>query len=304
MILITHPDARQHMTPPGHPERVERIDAVLAALAPLNLPTLSAPFAAENDLKRCHPAAYLDLLRRAVPDTGWRSLDPDTHLSPGSLGAAMRAAGAVTLAVDRVLAGPDRTAFCAMRPPGHHAEQDTAMGFCFLGNVAIGAKYALDHHRLARVAIVDFDVHHGNGTQALVQDDPRILFISTHQMPLYPGTGDPADTGPHDTILNIALPQGTDGPAYLRRMDRVILPRLRAFKPDILFISAGFDAHRDDPLASLALTAADFGAITERLVTFANETCGGRIVSALEGGYDLTGLATSALAHVRALMGE
>ena len=301
--LVTHPDCLTHVTPPGHPERVERLETVLAALAPLGLSVTLAPFAAEDDLLRVHPRRYLDLLRRVVPDDGWRSLDPDTHMSPGSLAAAMRAAGAVTKAVDLVMTGAAANAFCAVRPPGHHAEAETAMGFCLLGNVAVGAKYALEHHGLARVAIVDIDVHHGNGTQALVQDDPRILYISTHQSPLYPGTGAADDDGPHGNVLNLPLRGGTDGTAYLRLLNRVILPRLRAFAPQLLFISAGFDAHADDPLAGLALRATDFGAITRGLMGVAADCCQGRIVSVLEGGYDLTALGASALAHVTELRG-
>ena len=301
--LVTHPDCLAHITPPGHPERVERLETVLAALAPLGLAVTLAPFAAEDDLLRVHPRRYLDALRRAVPDDGWRSLDPDTHMSPGSLAAAMRAAGAVTKAVDLVMTGAAANAFCAVRPPGHHAEAETAMGFCLLGNVAIGATYALAHHGLSRVAIVDIDVHHGNGTQALVQDDPRILYISTHQSPLYPGSGAADDDGPHGSVLNLPLRGGTDGAAYLRLLNRAILPRLRAFSPQLLIISAGFDAHADDPLAGLALRATDFGAITRGLMGVAAKCCQGRIVSVLEGGYDLTALGASALAHVTELRG-
>jgi len=274
---------------------------VLAALEPLDLLRLPAPFAADDDLLRAHPRAYLEALRRAVPDTGQRALDADTWMSPGSLTAAMRAAGAVVRGVDVVLSGQATNAFCAVRPPGHHAESDLAMGFCLLGNIAIGAKHALDHHGLPRVAIVDFDVHHGNGTQALVQDDPRILFISSHQMPLWPGTGDPGDDGPHGTVLNIALPPGTDGPAFRRIYAAQVFPRMRAFAPELILISAGFDAHRADPLANLDLTAADFGWVTGQLCDLAAELCADRVVSALEGGYDLTALADSALAHVTAM---
>jgi len=299
--LVTHADCLAHLTPEGHPEQVSRLQAVLAALAPLDLLRIAAPFAAEDDLRRVHTAAYLQRLRDAVPDHGQRALDADTWMSPGSLAAAMRAAGAVVRAVDLVMAGQATNAFCAVRPPGHHAEQETAMGFCLLGNVAIGAKHALDHHGLARVAIVDFDVHHGNGTQALVQDDPRILFICSHQMPLWPGTGDPADDGPHGTVLNIALPPGTDGAAIRRIYEAQVVPRLTAFAPAMILISAGFDAHQADPLANLALTAADFGWLTRRICTCAATACAGRVVSALEGGYDLTALADSVLAHVTEL---
>lgn len=299
--LVTHPDCLGHATPEGHPERSARLEAVLRALEPLDLLRLSAPFATDDDLLRVHPRAWLQRLRDGVPASVLRALDPDTWMSPGTLAAAMRAAGAVVRAVDAVMAGQAANAFCAVRPPGHHAEAETAMGFCLLGNVAVGAKHALDHHGLARVAIVDFDVHHGNGTQALVQDDPRILFISSHQMPLYPGTGDPGDNGPHGTVLNIALREGTDGAGVRRIYDAAVFPRLIAFAPQMILVSAGFDAHRADPLAGLALTAADFGWLTRRICEVAAQVCAGRVVSALEGGYDLSALADSALAHVTEL---
>jgi acetoin utilization deacetylase AcuC-like enzyme len=299
--LITHPEMLMHETPPGHPERVERLAAVLTALEDLDLIRVKAPFAAEDDLLRVHPRRYLDGLRRAVPDHGLRAVDADTWMSPGSLAAAMRAAGAVVKGVQMVVEGQARNAFCAVRPPGHHAETETAMGFCLLGSVAVGAKAALDHFGLGRVAIVDFDVHHGNGTQDLVQDDPRILFVSTHQMPLYPGTGDPADRGPHGTVLNIALREGTGSAAFRRRVLADVLPAVDAFRPDLILISAGFDAHATDPLAGLDLTDADFGWITDQLCELAGRHCAGRVVSALEGGYDLGALAASARAHVMAL---
>lgn len=299
--LITHPDCFDHVTPPGHPEQVARLDAVLTSLDGMDLLRIKAPMAAEDDILRVHPRAYLDHLRRAGPEAGWRSLDPDTHLSPGSLGAIWRAAGALVRAVDVVMAGEAQNAFAAVRPPGHHAEAETAMGFCFLGNVAIGAKHALDHHGLSRVAIVDFDVHHGNGTQALVEDDPRILFISTHQMPLYPGTGLRSETGVADNVLNIPLRAGTGSAAYRKIMRDTVIPRLERFRPEMLFISAGFDAHRADPLANINLEADDFGWITGELCDLADRVCAGRIVSALEGGYDLEALGASVAAHVGAL---
>lgn len=300
-VLITHPDCFDHVTPPGHPEQVARMDAVLTALDGMDLMRIKAPMAAEDDILRVHPRDHIDDLRQTAPESGWRSLDPDTHLSPGSLGAIWRAAGAVVRAVDLVMAGEATNAFAAMRPPGHHAEAETAMGFCFLGNVAIGAKHALDHHGLSRVAIVDFDVHHGNGTQALVEDDPRILFISTHQMPLYPGTGMQSENGVDDNVLNIPLRAGTGSAEYRRIITDVVIPRVEAFRPDMIFISAGFDAHRADPLANINLEAGDYGWITTQLCDLADRVCGGRVVSALEGGYDLEALGASAAAHVSAL---
>lgn len=299
--LITHPDCLDHVTPPGHPEQVARLEAVLGALEGMDLKRVRAPLAAEDDLLRVHPRAHLEAMRRAVPDRGWRSLDADTHMSPGSLSAAWRAVGAVVRGVDMVLGGEAANAFAAVRPPGHHAERETAMGFCIFGTVAIGAKHALDHHGLSRVAIVDFDVHHGNGTQDLVEDDPRILFVSTHQMPLYPGTGHPQETGVAGNVLNLALPEGAGSRAFRDAFERSVLPRLEAFAPELLLISAGFDAHRADPLAGLLLEEDDFAWVTGRLCDVAATHCAGRVVSALEGGYDLKALAASAAAHVRIL---
>ncbi|MBI1417071.1 MAG: histone deacetylase family protein [Limimaricola sp.] len=299
--LITHPDCLGHVTPPGHPEQVARLEVVLAALDNLALTRVKAPLAAEDDLFRLHPASYLAMLRNESPAEGWAQLDADTYLSPGSLAAAYRAVGAVLRGVDMVLAGEVANAFAAVRPPGHHAEQALPMGFCLFGNVALGAKHALDHHGLSRVAIVDFDVHHGNGTQALVEDDPRILFISSHQMPLWPGTGAADETGPHDTVLNVPLSPGTDGAAFRRIYEGQVFPRVDAFEPELILVSAGFDAHMADPLAGLALEAADFAWVTGRLCDLADAHCAGRVVSSLEGGYDLDALAQSARAHVQVL---
>jgi len=296
--LIYHDDCFGHVTPMEHPEQVARLDAVMGALSGMDLRRVTAPMAARDDVLRVHPARHLAALERAVPAQGWRALDPDTHLSAGSLAAIWRAAGAAVRAVDLVMAGAVSNAFAAVRPPGHHAEAEVAMGFCFLGNVAIAARHALDHHGLARVAIVDFDVHHGNGTQALVEDDPRILYCSTHQMPLYPGTGSPRDTGPHDTVVNVGLPAGAGSKVFREAVTRLILPRLAAFSPQFLLISAGFDAHRDDPLAGLMLVEADFAWITGRLCDIADAHCAGRVVSVLEGGYDLEALGASVAAHV------
>ena len=298
--LITHEDGLGHVTPPGHPEQVARLDAVLGALEAMDLRRVSAPMAAEDDLLRCHPKRYIDSIRRAAPEEGWRSLDADTHMSAGSLAAAWRAAGGAVKAVDMVLAGEVGNAFVAMRPPGHHAERETAMGFCFFGNVAIAAKHALEHHGLKRVAIVDFDVHHGNGTQDLVEEDARILFCSTHQSPLYPGTGAAHETGVGN-VLNVPLPGGTGSKGFRDVMERVVLPRVEAFSPELLLISAGFDAHARDPLAGMELTEEDFGWVTGRLCDVAEASCGGRVVSCLEGGYDLEALGRSAAAHVTVL---
>jgi acetoin utilization deacetylase AcuC-like enzyme len=299
--LITHPDCLGHITPTGHAEQVARLDAVLGALEGIPLERFSAPLAAESDILRVHPKAHIDTLKRRAPESGIATLDPDTFMSTGSLAAAYRAAGAVIKAVDLVLGGTVQNAFAAIRPPGHHAERETPMGFCLFGNIAIGAMHALDHHGCKRVAIVDFDVHHGNGTQDLVQDDPQVLFISSHEMPLYPGTGEPSDTGEHDNVLNIALKAGTRSKEFREIYEAQVFPRLRAFAPDLILVSAGFDAHRADPLANICLETADFAWVTGRICDIAAEVCDGRVVSALEGGYDLEALADSAAAHVKTL---
>ncbi len=298
--LISHEDCADHVTPPGHPEQVARLDAVLGALESLELLRVTAPLAAEDDLLRVHPKTHVDAMRAAAPEQGWRSLDADTHMSAGTLKAAYRAAGGVVRAVDMVLGGEVKNAFVAVRPPGHHAERETAMGFCFFGNVAIGAKHALAHHGLERVAIVDFDVHHGNGTQDLVEDDGRILFCSTHQSPLFPGTGAADEVGVGN-VLNVPLPAGAGSDIFRDVMERVVLPRLDAFSPQLVIISAGFDAHMNDPLAGMNLTTEDFGWVTERLCDVADTHCKGRVVSSLEGGYDLAALGASAAAHVKVL---
>ncbi len=299
--LITHADCLAHVTPPGHPERVARLEHVLHALEPLELNRVTAPLVAEEAILRVHPARYLDALRRQAPDEGLVRLDADTWMSPGTLDAAFRAAGAAVRAVDMVLDGAAANAFCAVRPPGHHAEAETPMGFCLLGNVAIAAKHALEARGPGRVAVLDFDVHHGNGTQALLQGDPRVLFVSSHQLPLWPGTGRAGDAGPHGNVLNMPLaPQG--GGAEMRAVWTQALDRVRAFGPDLILVSAGFDAHADDPLAELNWRVEDYRWITASICELADELCGGRIVSTLEGGYDLKALSESARAHVEELV--
>ncbi len=290
-----------HETPDGHPERVARLEHVLHALETLDLKRVTAPLVDDSDLIRIHPQSYIDRIRAAAPATGRAQLDADTWMSPGSFDAALRGAGAVREAVRMVLAGEVANAFCAIRPPGHHAERETPMGFCLFGNAALAAKLALDEHGLARVAVVDFDVHHGNGTQDLLWDEPRSLFVSSHQMPLWPCTGKPSETGPHDTILNLPLPPASDGAMMRQLYEDKVFPRLEAFAPELLIISAGFDAHRADPLAELRWEVEDFTWLTERLCEIAARHCGGRVVSTLEGGYDLEALAASCAAHVKVL---
>ncbi|UWS00048.1 histone deacetylase family protein [Phaeobacter inhibens] len=300
--LLTHADCLLHVTPEGHPERVARLEHVLHALEGLRLTRVTAPMAAEDDILRIHPASYLADLRKALPKEGFGRIDGDTFLSPGSLDAAFRAAGAAVRAVDMVLGGEAQNAFAAVRPPGHHAETDTAMGFCFFGNAALAAKHALDHHGLARVAVVDFDVHHGNGTQDLLWDEPRALFISSQQMPLWPGSGRPEEDGVHGQILNLPLPPGSGGVQMKAAYVDQAFPRLRAFQPELIIVSAGFDAHQDDPLAELNWSTEDFRWLSRELCALAAELCGGRIVSTLEGGYDLNALAAAAKAHVEELI--
>ncbi|PWJ16510.1 histone deacetylase family protein [Jannaschia seohaensis] len=300
-LVITHPDALLHENPPGHPEQVARLRYVLEALEGMTLDREEAREASDEPLLRCHPQAYLDRIAGAVPEEGWVQLDADTFLSPGTWRAARLAAGAAVRAVDAVMEGSARNVFCAMRPPGHHAETATPMGFCTLGNVAIAAKHALEAHGISRVAVVDFDVHHGNGTQDLLWDEPRARFWSTHQMPLWPGTGDASETGPHGTVTNVPLPPGSGGAAFRAAMERIVLPGIDEFAPELLLISAGFDAHHADPLAQLAWTTEDFAWATERLCDAAWTHCAGRVVSCLEGGYDLDALANAVAAHVDVL---
>jgi acetoin utilization deacetylase AcuC-like enzyme len=303
--LVTHSDCYGHVNPPGHPERHERLAVVCAAFEAEEfayLVRVDAPLAEDAQILRAHPAAYLARLEARAPARGYAPIDDDTFMMPGTLTAARRAAGAVVASVDLVMAGEVRNAFCAVRPPGHHAETATAMGFCFFDNVVIGARHALEAHGLERVAIVDWDVHHGNGTQNLVWDDARILFASTHQMPLYPGTGAAEERGAHGQIVNVPLPPGASGGVFRAGMLGRVLPAIDAFAPQLIFISAGFDAHARDPLANLNLVEADFAWATAQLCKLADRHCGGRIVSTLEGGYDLSALASSAAAHVRVLM--
>ena len=263
---------------------------------------LQATEAAPEAITGLHSPHYLQHLRDLVPEQGHAYADPDTYLAPASLRAALLAAGAGMQAVDLIVQGRAGNAFCATRPPGHHAERETAMGFCLFGNVVSAARHALDHHGLDRVAIADFDVHHGNGTQDLVWNDPRIAFVSSHQVPLYPGTGSAAESGGSGNILNIPLPPGTGGAAFRQLWQDRARPFLRGFEPQFLFVSAGFDAHRADPLGGLNLGTEDFAWVTHLLCDLADACAGGRIVSTLEGGYDLDALAASAAAHVRVLM--
>ena len=303
--LYTHAACGEHDPGHMHPESPARLAAVVAALeAPefAGLERREAPRAETAQIARVHRPDYVDRVLASIPESGHQALDPDTVVSSGSGEAALRAAGALCAAVDAVMAGTATNAFCAVRPPGHHAEPARSMGFCLFNNVAIGAAQARAAHGLKRAAVVDFDVHHGNGTQAMFWDDPELFFASTHQWPLYPGTGRASETGVAGNIVNEPLDPMAGSAEFRRAMNRRILPALRAFKPEFIFVSAGFDAHADDPLAGLRFQDEDYGWVTAELVAVAAECCSGRLVSTLEGGYDLRALARSAAAHLRALM--
>lgn len=302
--LFTHFACLDHVTPPGHPESPERLRAVLQALDAPDFAALArgeAPRAEADALAAVHPRHFVKHVLDSVPERGLRSIDGDTTLSPGSGEAALRAAGAAIAAVDAVMTGEARTAFAAVRPPGHHAEPSTAMGFCVFNNIAVAALRARAHG-IRRIAVVDFDVHHGNGTQAAFESDEDLFFASTHQWPLYPGTGLPQERGVANNILNVPLPPRSASDEFREAFDSLILPALDRFAPDLVMISAGFDAHVADPLADLRFTEADFSWATACLCQVAASHAKGRVVSTLEGGYDLEALAASAAAHVKALM--
>jgi acetoin utilization deacetylase AcuC-like enzyme len=304
-LLFTHPSCLEHDPGQYHPETPARLRAVLDALSAPEFAALErreAPAAALEDLTRVHPPRFVERLLAAVPAAGHVVIDADTVMSPQSGKAALHAAGAVAAAVDAVVAGEADNAFCAVRPPGHHAEPNRAMGFCLFNNVAVGALRARAVHGLARVAVVDFDVHHGNGTQACFWDDGSLFYGSTHQSPLYPGTGLSGETGVADNIVNVPLPPMSGSQAFRLGMTRTLLPALDAFAPQMVLISAGFDAHRNDPLAQLLFEDADYTWATEQLIEIARRHAAGRVVSTLEGGYDLAALGASAAAHVRVLM--
>jgi len=304
-LLLSHPACLEHLTPMGHPERPDRLRAIERVLEAERFQTLAreqAPAAALETIALCHPMDYVEGIRDATPSDGLVRLDADTTMSPGSFEAALRAAGGITRAVDEVMERAITNAFVATRPPGHHAETALPMGFCLFNNVAIAARHAQTQHEVERVAIVDFDVHHGNGTQEIFWSDRSVMYCSTHQMPLYPGTGAVSERGEHNNIVNAPLRPGDGGEQFRAAFETVILPRLRDFRPDLVLVSAGFDAHMRDPLANLNLVELDFAWATQKLMAIADQSAGGRLVSVLEGGYDLDGLAGSVAAHVMALM--
>ena len=306
-LLISHPACLNHENGLGHPERPDRLRAIEQALEDERFHMLAreqAPLAPLETIALCHPMEYIEAIREAAPSEGegMVRLDADTSMSPGSFEAALRAVGGATLAVDEVMNQKAANAFVAVRPPGHHTETARPMGFCLFNNAAIAARYAQRRYGVERAALVDFDVHHGNGSQDIFWADKSVLYCSTHEMPLYPGTGAVSERGEHNTIVNAPLSAGDGGDAFREAFETVILPRLRDFKRDFLVISAGFDAHTRDPLANLNLVEADYAWVTKKLMEIADASAQGRIVSLLEGGYDLQGLSRSVAAHVTALM--
>jgi acetoin utilization deacetylase AcuC-like enzyme len=307
VLLYTHRVCLQHDPGPQHPECPDRLRAVLRALETEEFSDLlrdEAPQATVEQLTRVHPPRYVEAILGIRPEADDSvALDADTVMNWASAEAALRAAGAAVAGVDAVCRGEVRRVFCATRPPGHHAEPARPMGFCFFANAAVAARHAQAAHGLARIAVVDFDVHHGNGTQACFEADPNLFFASSHQSPCYPGTGAPEERGVGN-VFNATLPPGADGAAFRAAWRDTLLPALEAFGPELIIISAGFDAHARDPLAQLRVREADFAWLTTEICQVAERQCGGRVVSLLEGGYDLDALASSAAAHVRALMGS
>ena len=304
-LLISHSACLQHLTPAGHPERPDRLRAIEQALEAEKFQALGraqAPIADLETIALCHPMEYIEEVREASPREGLVHLDADTSMSPGTFEAALRAAGGAVLAVDEVLGKKTDNAFVATRPPGHHAETARPMGFCLFDNAAIAARYAQKRHGIARAAVVDFDVHHGNGSQEIFWTDKSVMYCSTHQMPLFPGTGAVIESGEHNTVVNAPLRPGDGSEAFHAAFATRILPRLRDFRPELVVISAGFDAHTRDPLANINLTEADFVWVTQQLMDVADQWAGGRVVSLLEGGYDLRALGNSVAGHVQALM--
>jgi len=304
-LLISHSACLQHLTPAGHPERPDRLRAIEQALEAEKFQALGraqAPIADIETIALCHPMEYIEEVREASPREGLVHLDADTSMSPGTFEAALRAAGGAVLAVDEVLGKKTDNAFVATRPPGHHAETARPMGFCLFDNAAIAARYAQKRHGIARAAVVDFDVHHGNGSQEIFWTDKSVMYCSTHQMPLFPGTGAVIESGEHNTVVNAPLRPGDGSEAFHAAFATRILPRLRDFRPELVVISAGFDAHTRDPLANINLTEADFVWVTQQLMDVADQWAGGRVVSLLEGGYDLRALGNSVAGHVQALM--
>ena len=305
-IVFSHHACLGHNMGEGHPERPARMDAVEQAFQREALASRLVRRDAERATLDCielmHPQKYIEQIVASVPSSGITRLDADTCLSPGSLEAVLRAVGAACSAVDAVLSGESKNAFCAVRPPGHHAETNKAMGFCIFNTVAIAAAYAKQRYGVERVAVIDFDVHHGNGTQEMFWSDQNLLFASTHQMPLYPGTGSKSERGNFDNIINCPLIAGDGSSEFRAAISEVILPGLLTFQPDLLLVSAGFDAHMNDPLAGLNLQDRDYAWVTKQLLEIADKFANGRFISTLEGGYDLLALTSSVASHVEELL--
>ena len=304
-LFVTHHDCIGHDTGPGHPECADRLRVIQRVLEGEEFMFLHREEAPKGDIdliKSVHDPAYVDKVMATIPESGIVSLDGDTYVSPGSGNAALRSVGGACVAVDAVMAGHEHNAFVGVRPPGHHAEYERAMGFCLFNNAAVAARYARDKYGIKRVAVMDFDVHHGNGTQDLFFNDPDLFYCSTHQWPLYPGTGAESERGCANNILNVGLEAGAETAEIQHAFRETVLPGLAAFKPELLIVSAGFDAHKNDPLAGLSLCDDDFIWMTQQLMALADEQCEGRLVSLLEGGYDLPTLARCVMLHVRTLM--
>ena len=302
--LITSDTYREHNTGPGHPEQIARVTSIIDNLKKFNNKNLlwkKPSLVIDDIIKETHNSSYVDTVKNSFPKKGFASLDGDTIISPGSEKASLDAVGSIISAIDGVQNKEFKNAFCSVRPPGHHAEKDKAMGFCIYNNVAIGANYLIKKYHYEKVAIIDFDVHHFNGTQNIFFENEKVLGISTHQYPYYPGTGSENEKGKFNNIYNIPLPAGTNSKEYLNAFE-FALNKLREFKPEFVLISAGFDGHKADPLAQLKLETEDFYTITKRILETSKKFCDGRVVSILEGGYDLQALADSTKRHVDALL--
>ncbi|MTI18740.1 histone deacetylase family protein [Rhodobacteraceae bacterium RKSG542] len=304
-LLVQHPAFLNHLTPIGHPERADRLRAIDRVLEDEHFQLLErdiAPMATFAEVALVHPSSYINAIHNQAPKEGLVHLDADTTMSPGTWEAAMRAVGACCKATEEIMTGRVRNAFCSIRPPGHHAEKNRAMGFCYFNNAAIAARHAQKNFGAERVVILDFDVHHGNGTQDIFWDDPTVMYVSTHQAPLYPGTGLREETGEHNNIVNVPLKNGDGSAEFRDAIENIILPRMEAFDPDFIVLSSGFDAHTRDPLGGLRLTEHDFAWVTREAMNLAQKKCDSRVLSVLEGGYDLEGLARSVASHVMTLM--
>ena len=302
--LVTSNTFENHDTGPGHPEQIARISVINENFKKLNNPNIlwkKPSIISDEIIKNTHDAKYVDLVKKSFPSKGFSSLDGDTILSPGSKEATFDAAGSIIAAIDGIQNKEFKNAFASVRPPGHHCNQNKAAGFCILNNIAIGAKYLLNKYKYKKIAIIDFDVHHGNGTQDIFYENKNVLFISTHQYPYYPGSGSEQERGKFNNIYNIPLPAGTNSEEYFNAFEHA-LKRLREFKPEFVLISAGFDAHKDDPLAQIKLETEDFYNITKRILETSKKYCNGKVVSILEGGYDLQALKDSTKRHVDALI--